>query len=173
MQLRSGVDESMRGLWRAWAAEGGASVEVARRIALTCPQGAGMLDGAGPAWQARGLTRTARFGGTTVNHDTSTEGRDDYDALAIAFSAQGLAVAGRMFGMPILKAGGKAFAGYAAGSMTFKLAEPERSRALGIDGATLFDPMGGRPMREWVQVPAAAASAWPELAEAARAYVAG
>jgi hypothetical protein len=108
-----------------------------------------------------------------VSPDTSNEGRDQYDALATALSAQGRAVAGRMFGMPVLKAGGKAFAGYVAGSMTFKLAEPQRSRALGLAGAMLFDPMGGRPMREWVQVPAAAASEWPELAEAARTYVAG
>jgi hypothetical protein len=107
-----------------------------------------------------------------VNAEPSNEGRDHYDALAAALSAQGSAVAGRMFGMPVLKAGGKAFAGYFRGSMTFKLDEPRRSEALSIAGAALFDPMGGRPMREWVQVPAAAADRWRELAEAALAYVA-
>jgi hypothetical protein len=108
-----------------------------------------------------------------VSSDRAPEGREQYDALAADLAASGVAISGRMFGMPVLKAGGKAFAGYVEGSMTFKLAEPRRSEALAIAGATLFDPMGGRPMREWVQVPAAAASLWGELAEAARGYVAG
>ena len=65
-------------------------------------------------------------------------------------------------------------AGYTDGTMTFKLPEPARSRALEIPGARLFDPSGvGRPMKEWVQVPAAASDRWPELAEEALAYLRG
>jgi hypothetical protein len=109
-----------------------------------------------------------------VKRDTSVEGRDEYEALSAGLAARGAAVAGRMFGMPILKAGGKAFAGYHDGAMTFKLPEPGRSRALEIPDARPFDPSGmGRPMREWVQVPAAASARWEELVEAALAYVAG
>ena len=45
-----------------------------------------------------------------------------------------------------------------------------RGRALGLDGAHLFDPGGrGRPMKEWVVVPPAHAVRWAELAEAALA----
>ena len=49
--------------------------------------------------------------------------------------------------------------------MVFKLPDAEaRGRALELDGAHLFDPMGGRPMKEWVQVPAAHVERWTELA---------
>lgn len=110
----------------------------------------------------------------SVKRDASDEGRGEYEALAGTLVARGVALSGRMMGMPALKAGGKLFAGYYDGSMTFKLAEPVRSQALEIAGAHLFDPSGiGRPMREWVQVPAAASDRWEELAEAALAYVRG
>jgi hypothetical protein len=42
--------------------------------------------------------------------------------------------------------------------------ETHRQGALALQGAQLFDPMGGRPMREWVQVPATHADEWPTLA---------
>jgi hypothetical protein len=109
-----------------------------------------------------------------VKRDTSDEGRAEYEALAGTLVARGAALSGQMMGMPALKAGGKLFAGYHDGSMTFKLAEPVRTQALEIPGAHLFDPSGmGRPMREWVQVPAASSDRWEELVEAALAYVRG
>jgi hypothetical protein len=76
--------------------------------------------------------------------------------------------AGKMFGMPCFKANGKAAGGFWEGNMVFKLPdETVRERVLAIEGATRFDPMGGRPMKEWVVVPAAHADRWAELAEAA------
>ena len=55
----------------------------------------------------------------------------------------------------------------------FKLTGAYHAKALALTGAKLFDPSGkGRPMREWVQVPAAHASSWPVLAAQAAAYVA-
>ena len=70
--------------------------------------------------------------------------------------------------MPCVKRSGKAAAGYYQGEMVFKLPDPAtREQALALDGALLFDPMGGRPMKEWVQVPPAHADRWPELAELA------
>lgn len=79
----------------------------------------------------------------------------------------------QMFGMPVLKVGKSAFAGLAAEAMTFKLAagSPEHTAALKLAGSKLFDPMGGRPMKEWVQVGDAESAHWPELARAALAYV--
>ena len=81
---------------------------------------------------------------------------------------------GKMFGMPTIKRGGKATAGFYEGAMVFKLPdESARERALALDGASLFDPMGGRPMREWVVVTAAHAGEWPRLAEQALTLRAG
>ena len=71
-------------------------------------------------------------------------------------------------GRPCIKAGGKIIAGYEAkGSMVFKLPdESAREKALALDGAQPFDPMGsGRVMKEWVDVPVAHEAAWAGLAE--------
>jgi hypothetical protein len=97
----------------------------------------------------------------------STEGLDRYEALAKALGAD----ATRMFGMPVLKAGGKVFAGFDDGAMTFKLDAPDRERALALPGAAQFDPGMGRPMKEWVRVPAAAGEEWESLARSAQADV--
>jgi hypothetical protein len=74
---------------------------------------------------------------------------------------------GKMFGMPTIKRGGKAAAGFWRDSMVFKLTDAAaREQALALDGAEHFDPMGGRPMKEWVVVPAAQADSWAGLARA-------
>ena len=78
----------------------------------------------------------------------------------------------KMMGMPAIKAAGKLIGGFArsADAMVFKLPDAEaRERALGFVGAALFEPMSGRSMREWVQVPAMHAEEWPALAEQALA----
>ncbi len=73
-----------------------------------------------------------------------------------------------MFGMPVFKANGKAAGGLWQHSMVFKLTDPATTeRALAIAGATLFDPMGNRPLKEWVVVPPEHAERWPGLADAA------
>jgi hypothetical protein len=73
-----------------------------------------------------------------------------------------------MFGMPCVTVGGKAIAGLYEGEMVFKLPDAvAREQALGLDGAHLFEPMPGRAMREWVQVPAAHEGEWLRLAELA------
>ncbi len=92
-----------------------------------------------------------------------------YDELADDLAAQNDDVTlGKMFGMPCIKHGGKAIAGFWQESIVFKLpAAAVRERALALQGAALFDPMGGRPMKEWVVVPASHADEWPGLAESA------
>ena len=99
--------------------------------------------------------------------------RAEYDAIVAELLATSPAKSGAMFGMPCLKINGKAFAGFYQGAMVFKLAGPAHGVALAITGAHLFDPMGGRPMKEWVEVPSAQAKRWPEFTRDAMRYVSG
>jgi len=102
----------------------------------------------------------------------STDPRAEYDAVAAEITATSSATTGKMFGMPCLKNDGKAFAGFYEGTMAFKLRAPTHTEALTFSGARLFDPSGrGRPMKEWVEVPAEHTSRWLELAQEALHYV--
>ena len=102
----------------------------------------------------------------------STDPQAEFDTVADELAATSPSQRGAMFGMPCLKQGGKAFAGYYKGAMVFKLGGASHTRALALNGAHLFDPMGGRPMKEWVVVPAEHASQWLSLARDAQGYVA-
>ena len=97
--------------------------------------------------------------------------RARYDEIADDLAARDPNVElSQMMGMPCIKAGGKMVIGYeSSGEMVFKLPDAkEHEKALGLDGAKLFDPSGrGKPFKEWVQVPAAHESQWPQLADTA------
>ncbi len=80
-------------------------------------------------------------------------------------------VKSQMFGMPTLKVGSKAFASEFKGDMVFKLSGDVHEQSLRLVGAQLFDPMGGRPMKEWVVIPVAHQAAWGDFARAALRYV--
>jgi hypothetical protein len=99
--------------------------------------------------------------------------RARYDEIADDLAARNADVEpGQMFGMPVVKRGTKAAFGVWEDALVFKLTDAAaRERALALDGAELFDPMGGRPMKEWVVVPAAHAGEWPRLAEDAVAGI--
>jgi hypothetical protein len=76
----------------------------------------------------------------------------------------------KMFGMPCLKReDGKVVAGYwKDGGLAVKLTdETQREAALALPGADYFDPGMGRPMREWVHVPAAQSAEWERLVDEA------
>jgi hypothetical protein len=95
------------------------------------------------------------------------EGRFDgiIDNLA---RTHGEVAGGKLFGVRCIKANGKAFAAFRDGAMVFKLRGAPHAEALALPGAALFDPSGhGRPMREWVVVPAEHADRWEGLAEVA------
>jgi hypothetical protein len=95
-----------------------------------------------------------------------------YETVVDAVTTTTPATRSKMFGMPCLKIGNKAFAGFVRESMVFKLSGAPHARALVFTGAHLFDPSGlGRPMKEWVVVPVAHVDAWEELARDALAYV--
>lgn len=97
---------------------------------------------------------------------------EKFEDLGEEMAGRGVSMA-KMFGMPCLKAKKSSFAGVWGEAMVFKLTGDDLAAALKLKGAELFDPMGGRPMREWVVVPVAHAKRWPEFADAALAYVAG
>jgi hypothetical protein len=80
---------------------------------------------------------------------------------------------GSWFGKPCLKVGGRVFAAFWQGDVAFKLAGEDHAAALQVEGAQLFDPRGqGRPLKHWVQVPAARSATWVGFARLACQYVA-
>src|SRR5207244_3457629 len=107
---------------------------------------------------------------------TEQDSRVKYDAVVAELTASSPTKAGKMFGMPCLKnENGKAFAGFTEGAMVFKLklGSPQHTQALALSGAHLFDPMGGRPMKEWVEVSVEHVDQWLGLAQEAMGYVGG
>ena len=104
----------------------------------------------------------------------SLESQAAYEAVVSEVIATSPTTSGKMFGMPCLKnSNGKAFAGYTEGMMVFKLGGASHAEALALPGSRLFDPSGrGRPMKEWVVVPAEHVSRWLEFAQYAFDYVA-
>ena len=79
---------------------------------------------------------------TAIFHDVGRELNDSDHA-----------VAGKMFGMPCVNIGGKAFAGLYQDDMVFKLGGDAHAKALALKGSHLFDPSGaGRAMKAWVVV---------------------
>lgn len=101
------------------------------------------------------------------------DARAPYDETCAELTATSEATASTMFGMPCLKIGRKAFAGFHAGAMVFKLRGSAHAEALALPGSALFDPTNGRPMREWVVVQPRHAGRWVEFGRQALAYVGG
>lgn len=58
-----------------------------------------------------------------------------------------------MFGYPAAFANGNMFAGVHQSSFVLRLPDEQRAEFLRIPGAGPFEPMPGRPMREYVVVP--------------------
>jgi hypothetical protein len=70
----------------------------------------------------------------------------------------------RMFGGVAARVNGHIFAGLFGRSTMLLLAEPERAKALALEGAGLFDPMGnGRVRSDKVMLPEAMMDNAPEL----------
>jgi TfoX/Sxy family transcriptional regulator of competence genes len=68
------------------------------------------------------------------------------------------AVARKMFGYPAGFVNGNMFMGLHEHRFVVRLPEGERAELLGLEGAETFEPMAGRPMREYVVVPATLAA---------------
>ena len=68
---------------------------------------------------------------------------------------------GKMFTVLCIKTpNGKAAAMFWQDHIVVKLNEEDRAEALMLKGAQLFDPMKGRPMKEWVQIPFSSNDKW-------------
>ena len=79
---------------------------------------------------------------------------------------------GRMFGALCIKTSkGKAAAMFWKGDLVVKLPETHLKETLSLDGTQHFDPMDGRPMKEWVQVPFHYSDKWKDLLEKSMSYV--
>lgn len=101
-------------------------------------------------------------------------GQARFDALVDELKIELDIVGASMFGMPSIKRrGGKAFAGLYGDDMVFKLAGDTHTTALALEGAHLFEPMAGRPMKAWVQVPPTHETQWADLARKAEASLEG
>ena len=61
----------------------------------------------------------------------------------------------KMFGYPCAFANGNMFAGLFQDRLMLRLPDDERARFLKLKDARQFEPMPGRPMREYVEVPEA------------------
>jgi len=59
----------------------------------------------------------------------------------------------KMFGYPCAFANGQMFSGLHQETMILRLPDGERQEFLRLDGASPFEPLPGRPMREYVVVP--------------------
>jgi hypothetical protein len=102
---------------------------------------------------------------------TMKSAEETYNEVAAKLAAEhGIAIS-QMFGMPALKIKGKAFAGFSNDTMIFKLTGEPHTKALAEPGANLFEPMAGRPMKEWVQVPLSTSKKWEAFANDAMNYV--
>ena len=100
----------------------------------------------------------------------SEAGRERFDRLVDELKGELDIVGTSMFGMPSIKRrDGKAFAGLYGDDMVFKLVGEAHAAALALEGSHLFEPMAGRPMKAWVQVPPSHETQWADLAREAEA----
>jgi len=68
--------------------------------------------------------------------------------------AAGIGDQRRMFGFPCAFVNGNMFAGLFQTGLFLRLSAPEREEFLRLEGATRFEPLTGRVMREYVTAPA-------------------
>jgi len=69
----------------------------------------------------------------------------------------------KMFGYPCAFVKGQMFVGVFGDKLMRRLAEAERAKFLKLDGAKQFEPMPGRPMKEYVEAPEAMLKSGAEL----------
>ena len=97
---------------------------------------------------------------------------EEYAKLFTHFLEMAGIKSGQMFGKACITVYGKAFVAQHQEWVVSKLTGEHHRTALGLAGAALWDPSGeGRPMKEWVAIPATAHKHFPQLARASCDYV--
>lgn len=80
---------------------------------------------------------------------------EQFEQLITHLAANKDVISSAMFGKQCLKVKGKAFLALHGKSLVFKLSGDAHAKALLQEDAVLWDPSGkGRPMKEWVAIPA-------------------
>jgi hypothetical protein len=75
------------------------------------------------------------------------------------------ATPGKMFGALCMKTpNGKSAAMFWQDNLVVKLQGDSLKEAMSLAGTKLFEPMEGRPMKEWVQIPFAYKDEWKKFA---------
>lgn len=98
---------------------------------------------------------------------------DLYQRISARLGQYPLVTRRKIFGVPSIFVNGNSFLAYHQEGIAFKLRGEDHRRALAVPGARQWDPSGaGRPMREWVHLPASQAVHWDEFADLAYEYVA-
>jgi TfoX/Sxy family transcriptional regulator of competence genes len=116
-----------------------------------------------------GTTGQAGMGGWPKPSSTLVE------AFAGAVQPLPGAKARKMFGCPCVFFNGNMFAGVFGDRVFFRLGPSDREDFLSLAGASQFQPMGGRPMREYVEsseLMAATPAEWTPWLDKALSYVA-
>ena len=98
-----------------------------------------------------------------------------YNAIVNELLTDPRVTEGNLFGMPVLKIGGKPFAGLYKKDLVVKLGSDRVQEMLRVRTGAQFDPSGaGRPMKEWIRIKEPASGAkkkWLALAQEARTFV--
>lgn len=81
------------------------------------------------------------------------------------------ATKGSIFGHKGLKVQGKVFVFYNEPNLVVKLKSEDVEEALKLKGAQNFDPMGGKPMKEWIEIPYNDNQQWFDYSIKGMAYV--
>jgi hypothetical protein len=100
---------------------------------------------------------------------------ETFERVADEMLADPAVARSQMFGSPCLKIGGKVFASLHKGAFVVKLPRERVDALIAAGEGESFEPMAGRAMKEWVQIPEPAADSedeWLAFAEEARDFVA-
>jgi hypothetical protein len=98
-------------------------------------------------------------------------GTRNFEAVVAVFAGDARVERVRMFGSPGLKVAGKVFAMLLKDRLVVKLPESQVAEWVAARRGTPFDPGHGRPMKEWLSVPADAKLHWLPLAQSAFEFV--
>ncbi|WP_373229788.1 hypothetical protein [Cohnella sp.] len=98
-----------------------------------------------------------------------SQSEEKFNEIAAHLNLTDNAAKGNMFGAKCLKINNKAFAMYHQEEMVFKL--PAEDSLMSMEGVRIFEPMPGRPMNGWVQVPSRHSMHWEQLSVKALNYV--